>query len=59
MTCQELFNYLMECCDKGFGDAVVIVCDRRENPLTEGVCVASALRIAEKNGDNTVVIQTG
>ena len=59
MTCRELFNYLMECCDKGFDDAVIIVCDHRKNPLTDGNCVASALRIAEKDGDNTVVIQTG
>ena len=59
MTARELFDYLMECCDKGFGDAVVVVCDNRENPLTDGNCVASALRIAEINGDNTVVIQTG
>lgn len=59
MTARELFDYLMECCDKGFGDAIVIVCDNRENPLTDGLCVASALRIAEKGGDKTVVIQTG
>lgn len=59
MTARELFDYLMECCDKGFGDAVVIVCNHRENPLTDGECVVSALRIAEKGGDNTVVIQIG
>ena len=58
MKARELLCYLMECCDKGFEDDVV-VCDHRENPLTDGLCVVSALRIEEKDGDKTIVIQTG
>ena len=59
MTASELFDYLMESCDKGFGDAEVFVCDHRENPLSDGICVASVLRIEEKDGDRSVVLQTG
>ena len=57
MTVRELFNYLMECCDKGFDEATVLVCDRHGNPF-DGFCVTSALRIEEKDGENTVVLQT-
>jgi hypothetical protein len=59
MTARELFDYLMECCDKGFGDADVFVCDKRENPLTDGICVCGAIRIEEKDGEKSVIITTG
>ena len=58
MQARELYCYLLECCEKGFDKAEVIVCDRRENPLTDGNCINSVLRIEEKDGENTVVIQT-
>lgn len=58
MTVRELYEYLMECCDKGFGDADVFVCDRRENPLTESLCVCGAMRIDYKDEEKSVVITT-
>ena len=58
MTVQELYEYLMGCCDKGFGKSSVLVCDHRDNPLSDCLCVAGVLRIEEKDGENTVVIQT-
>ena len=58
MTVRELYEYLMQCCDHGFGDAVVYVCDRRDNPLTDGICVADTLRIEDKDG-KSVVLETG
>ncbi len=59
MTVRELHNYLMECCDKGFGDADVFVCDYRENPLTDILYVCGAMRIDCKDEGKSVVITTG
>ena len=59
MTVQELYGYLMECSDKGFGNALVVVCDKRDNPITDGDCVMDALRVSWKDGDCRVVLQTG
>lgn len=59
MTVRELYEYLMECCDKGFGGADVFVCDRRENPLTDKICVCGAMRIDCKDEEKSVVITTG
>jgi hypothetical protein len=59
MTERELYDYLMQCCDRGLGEADVLVCDKRENPSTDSLCVAGALRIEEKDGDITVVLLTG
>ena len=59
MTARELYEYLMQCCDRGFGGADVLVCDKRDNPITDSICVADALRIEEKDGDSTVVLLTG
>ena len=55
----ELYEYLMECCDKGFSDADVFVCDHRENPLTDSLCVCGAMRIDCKDKEKSVVITTG
>lgn len=59
MKVRELYEYLMECCDKGFGDADVFACDHRENPLTDSLCVCGAMRIDCKDGEKSVVITTG
>ena len=59
MTVRELYEYFMQCFDHGFCDAVVYVCDRRDNPLTDGICVADALRIEDKDGEKSVVLETG
>lgn len=59
MTARELFDYLMECCDNGFGEADVFVCDKRENPLTDSLCVCGAIRIDCKDEEKSVVITTG
>lgn len=59
MTVRELFNFLMECDDKGFGNALVLVCDERDNPFTDGDCVSDALRVTWQDGDMRVVLQIG
>ena len=59
MTVRELYEYLMQCDDSGFGKADVFVCDERENPLTDSLCVCGAIRIEEKDGEKSVVITTG
>ena len=41
MTVRELYEYLMGCCDKGFGEASILVCDCRENPISDCLCVAT------------------
>ena len=42
MKVRELYEHLRECCDKVFGDADVLVCNHRENPLTDSLCVCGA-----------------
>jgi hypothetical protein len=59
MTVNELYGYLMECCDHGFGDAMVVVCDKTYNPITDSDCICDAVRIEWKAGDSRVVLQTG
>ena len=59
MTVRELFDFLMNCDDKGFGNALIVVCDKRDNPITDGECIMDAVRVEYKDGDKRVVIQTG
>lgn len=59
MTVRELFNFLMQSDDKEFGNALVVVCDKRDNPITDGDCVVDAVRIEWQDGDKRVVLQTG
>lgn len=59
MTARELLNYLTECDDKGFGGALVVVCDKCDNPITDGDCVMDALRVSWCDGAMRVVLQTG
>ena len=59
MTARELFDFLMNCVDKGFGNALIVVCDKRDNPIMDGECIMDAVRVEYKDGDKRVVIQTG
>ena len=59
MTISELRDYLAKYYGEGNGDALVQVCDGRENPITDAVCIVSAVFIEEKDGDCFVVLQTG
>ena len=36
----------------------VEVCDSRENPITEAVCITGAVFLEVKDGDSIVVLQT-
>lgn len=58
MKVRELYEYLMECCDKGFGDAELFVCDNRDNPLTDGLSIADCSRIESRSDGRSVVLQT-
>lgn len=58
MTVNELRDYLAKYCGEGRGDALVLVCDERENPMTESVCIKDAVFIESKDGDCFVVLQT-
>ena len=59
MTVRELFEYMLQCDDNGFGSAEVLVCDNRDNPTTDGVCIMDALCVEWKDGASRVVLQTG
>ena len=59
MTISELRDYLAVYVGNGFGNSLVEVCDSRENPLTDAVCINSALFIEEKDEEAIVVLQTG
>ena len=58
MKVSELYEWLMQSCDRGFGKAEVLVCDKGENPITDGWCVCNALRIEGKDGEKHIVLQT-
>ena len=57
MTIAELRDLLKKYCDNGFGDASVLICDMRDNPLTDGTEVKDAAFIEWKDGDCMFVIQ--
>ena len=59
MTINEMRDYLAQYCGEGKGDATVLVCDKRDNPLTDGMCIAGAVFIESKDGGCIVVLQTG
>lgn len=58
MTVYDLVDYLKEHVDYGRGDSPVEVCDSRENPITESVCITGAVFLEIKDGDSIVVLQT-
>ena len=59
MTVRELMDYLMECNDRGFGNAVVMTCEKCYNPITDADCIDDAVRIEWQGGDSRVVLQFG
>ena len=59
MTVSEIRNYLAQYEGDGKGDAPVLVCDKRDNPLQDGLCLADAVFIEYKDGEYMVVLQTG
>ena len=58
MTVQELKDYLSKYTSEGKGDAVVLICDMRDNPLTDGMHIKDAVFQEWKDGDCTLVMQT-
>ena len=59
MTISEIRDYLAKYCGEGYGDAPILACDKRDNPLTDANCVASVLFIESNDGERYVVLQTG
>ena len=59
MTALELKDYLQKWCENGKADALVITCDDRENPMTDGLCVNDILYIESLDGECQIVLQTG
>lgn len=59
MTITELRDYLAKYVGEGKGDSLVTVCDKRENPLTEGLCIVGSVFIEDSDGDCCVTLQTG
>jgi hypothetical protein len=58
MTIAEIRDYLAQYCGEGKGDSPVFVCDSRDNPHTDGVCIADIVFIETRSGDCKVVLQT-
>lgn len=58
MTVQELKDYLSKYTGEGKGDATVLICDMRDNPLTDGTQIKDAVFLEWKDGDCMFVIQT-
>lgn len=59
MTVNELRDYLAKYTGEGKGDALVLTCDKRDNPITDSMCIADAIFVEHKDGDCMVVLQTG
>lgn len=58
MTVNELRDYLAKYTGEGKGDATVLICDMRDNPLTDGTPIKDAAFIEWKAGDTVIIIQT-
>lgn len=58
MTIAELRDFLAKYYGEGKGDAPLLVCDKRDNPITEGMCIADAMFIENMDGEYMVVLQT-
>ena len=59
MTISEIRDYLAKYCGEGYGDTILMVCDKRDNPITDANCIADAVFIESKDGERIVVLQTG
>ena len=58
MTISEIRDYLAKYCGEGKGNAPVVVCDSRDNPLSDFVPIADIVFIETRSGDFKVVLQT-
>lgn len=59
MKVSELRDYLAKYEGEGKGEVLVFVCDKQDNPITDGECLTDAVFIEHKDGDCMVVLQTG
>lgn len=58
MKVNELIDFLVHYSDRGYHGADIVVCDSRDNPLTDANTIKDALFIESKNGDFYIVLQT-
>lgn len=58
MTIAEIRDYLAQYVGEGKGDAPLLVCDKRDNPLTDSLCIEDAVFIESKDGEYMVVLLT-
>ena len=58
MTINELRDYLAKYTGEGNGDAQVLICDMRDNPLTSGTEIKDAVFLEWKDGDCSLILQT-
>ena len=59
MTISEIRDYLARYVGEGKGDSPLLVCGKRDNPLTDSMCIEDAVFIENKDGEYMVVLQTG
>ena len=57
MTVNELRDYLAKYVGYGDGEADVMVCYKRDNPVADSNCIADAVFLEWKNGECAVVLQ--
>lgn len=58
MTISELRDYLAKYAGEGKGDMPVVICDSRDNPLSDFVPITDIVFIETRSGDCKVVLQT-
>lgn len=58
MTISELRDHLAKYCGEGKGDAPLLVCDMRDNPINNIVEIDDILFMEWKDGECRVVLQT-
>lgn len=58
MTICEIRDYLAKFCGEGNGDAPVVTCDKRDNPLMCGTSIIDIVFIETRSGDCKVVLIT-
>ena len=58
MTINELKDYLAKYTGEGKGDATVLICDMRDNPLTGGEEIIDAVFLEWNEGDCSLVLRT-
>ena len=58
MTINEIRDYLAKYCGEGNGEAPVVTCDKRDNPLMCGTSIIDIVFIETRSGDCKVVLQT-